>query len=239
MMFTDPLTWLDPTDLSVAMFRHQLADAAETASPVFTLIQEDERAVLGIFENISDASAPLVMFWTSQPRLVTPLLNKALRSGQRYLFIVPERYWPELSEHLRYFEYLDRCLLHTCEQLHYEGSRRDLVRYELADGCYGYAVEQRGLRISYAELNWQLDNVAEIGVWTRKEHRGKGYAKNVVAALTRDLLAAGKQPLYVASEKNLASRAVCRRLGYRWTGDVEIETVARFFPAPEGRASQS
>ena len=53
----------------------------------------------------------------------------------------------------------------------------------------------------------------EAGVDTAPAFRGRGYAPRVVAAWARTVRAQGVEPLYSTAWRNLASRAVARKLG--------------------------
>lgn len=55
----------------------------------------------------------------------------------------------------------------------------------------------------------------EPGVFTQKEHRGKGYATMVVAKLIQEVEALGGQTYWNCAKQNTASAAIARKLGYR------------------------
>lgn len=75
--------------------------------------------------------------------------------------------------------------------------------------------------VSYSVFNAMLPEIVQIGgVWTPPEHRGRGYARSVVAG---SLLAARKQgvqrAVLFADPANAAARAAYLALGFRIVGD--------------------
>jgi len=75
--------------------------------------------------------------------------------------------------------------------------------------------------VSYSVFNAMLPEIVQIGgVWTRPEHRGRGYARSVVAG---SLLAAHKQgvqrAVLFADPDNAMARAAYLAIGFRIVGD--------------------
>lgn len=58
---------------------------------------------------------------------------------------------------------------------------------------------------------WRDSVVADIGILTRPDHRGRGHARAVVRAISRHIVDEGYQPLYRCQVNNLASAATARR----------------------------
>lgn len=94
-----------------------------------------------------------------------------------------------------------------------------LLRTELPflahDAASGRLVGSIGLY----RTDWSMPKT-EVGFWIRSSETGKGYAREGVAALTSwalDGLGAKRVEL-VADERNLGSRAVAERCGYRLEG---------------------
>lgn len=94
-------------------------------------------------------------------------------------------------------------------------------RYDKGE-LFGYRAYTGEVPVSSCSLIWASDRFAEIAVATREDYRGRGFGRAAVAALTREILAAGVTPLYVVSEANTASRRLAESLGYRLTGATEF-----------------
>jgi RimJ/RimL family protein N-acetyltransferase len=87
-----------------------------------------------------------------------------------------------------------------------------------AFGSGGFAenvyVLLRGGRIVSACVSAREDTrCGEAWVYTGPEHRGQGFAQQVVRAWARSLLGAGKVPFYSHKIENRASASLSRRLG--------------------------
>ncbi len=79
------------------------------------------------------------------------------------------------------------------------------------------------------------DRVADIGLaGTVDSHRRLGYGSSVLSATTAAILAAGKTPIHQTSDRNLASIATARAIGYRefgWDYRVRIRPMRPPDPA--------
>jgi hypothetical protein len=69
--------------------------------------------------------------------------------------------------------------------------------------------------VSWAALKLKTSDVWEIAVATDSDYRGRGYARDVVAAATRYTLNQGRIPIYVHDRDNTTSGFVSRSLGYQ------------------------
>jgi RimJ/RimL family protein N-acetyltransferase len=88
--------------------------------------------------------------------------------------------------------------------------------------CLALVVDGRLASVCFSARNTPI--VAEAGVETLEEFRGRGYAPTVVAAWARAVRAEGRIPLYSTSWDNLASRSVARKLGLTLYGaDLAID----------------
>jgi predicted GNAT family acetyltransferase len=59
-------------------------------------------------------------------------------------------------------------------------------------------------------------------VYTPREHRGHGYASNLTAHVTAELLAAGLVPTLFADLANSTSTGIYQALGYRAVADAAM-----------------
>jgi predicted GNAT family acetyltransferase len=85
----------------------------------------------------------------------------------------------------------------------------------------GWLWEVDGMPVSHAAYRPTPIRSARIApVYTPAEHRGRGYAAALVAALSRRLLADGRSPLYLfADASNPTANGVYRRVGFRKVGE--------------------
>jgi RimJ/RimL family protein N-acetyltransferase len=79
-----------------------------------------------------------------------------------------------------------------------------------------FRIWENGGPVAYAGFSDAGEAGARIGpVWTLPEHRGRGYATALVAALSRELLASGKRELFLVTDQaNPTSNAVYARIGF-------------------------
>lgn len=92
---------------------------------------------------------------------------------------------------------------------------REILSKRVARGQF-WIWYHRG-RVAYAAFNDAAPDFARIApVYTPPEHRGRGYATALVAAMSRDLLARGKRKLFLTTDlANPTSNAIYERIGYR------------------------
>lgn len=220
--------WYPPDDISAALLRYHLLLAPSSDKPPVYLQEGDAKGVLGFARNPLDPGAPLVLMLVTQGRLIPVLMQTALLPGLRYTFIVNSEYRSLLRTNLRDIEYERHCLVYTCDEMRSRRKLDEVSRYEVPGGRFGYIRCINGQKVADARVNWLTEQFAEIGVHTKKEFRGRGYAKDVVAALSVDILTGGRRPVYVVGHKNLASISVCESLGYTLSTYREYECVARY-----------
>ncbi len=81
--------------------------------------------------------------------------------------------------------------------------------------------------IAIAGASYVNEELREIGIDVKKEHRGKRLAAVLVHNLTVEILKQGKIPFYSASVTNIASQAVAIRSGYMplWTDTFGVRNI--------------
>lgn len=96
----------------------------------------------------------------------------------------------------------------------------DLVRRRVQTGG-GWIREVDGTPVAHAGHRQTPVRSARIApVYTPPEHRGRGYASALVAALSRHLLAQGHAPIYLfADTGNPTANGVYLRVGFRAVGE--------------------
>ncbi len=85
---------------------------------------------------------------------------------------------------------------------------------------YTYGVMVGGRLVSMAYAYLRMPEVWAIGgVYTHPDYRGRGYAKSVVSAITRDALKCGEWAFLHVRKDNLPAIRVYKRVGYSTFGE--------------------
>lgn len=111
----------------------------------------------------------------------------------------------------------DTCLYQRSEK---HRCLTETVLDEQSDACTIYATMHGNEVLSFANLNQDDGEVAEIGVETAQGMEGNGFAASNVAALTLDLLKKGRdRVIYIALSDNPASIRVAEKAGFARAGE--------------------
>jgi GNAT superfamily N-acetyltransferase len=73
----------------------------------------------------------------------------------------------------------------------------------------------RGRLVSWAAIKLKSDSVWELAVATEPDYRGRGYARDVVAAAASYTLDRGRLPIYIHDRDNRTSAFVARAIGFQ------------------------
>lgn len=73
----------------------------------------------------------------------------------------------------------------------------------------------RGRLVSWAAIKLKSDSVWELAVATESDYRGRGYARDVVAAAAQYTLDQGRLPIYIHDRDNSTSAFVARAIGFQ------------------------
>ncbi len=112
---------------------------------------------------------------------------------------------PERAEHVKAFAEFSRA-----RKRFVEGPQELLRKWRY------YGVFAEGKLVSVACAYLRMPEVWCIGdVHTLKGYRGRGYAKTVTSAITRDAVLSGATALLHVADGNIAARRVYKALGYR------------------------
>ena len=96
----------------------------------------------------------------------------------------------------------------------------ETVLDEESDGCPIFATVLGNEVRSFANLNGDDGEVADIGVETGVDYESRGYGASNVAALSRYLLEGGRQRvLYVALNDNIPSIRLAEKVGFAQVGE--------------------
>jgi RimJ/RimL family protein N-acetyltransferase len=79
-----------------------------------------------------------------------------------------------------------------------------------------------GRLLSWAALKLKAERVWEIAVATEADYRGRGYARDVVAAATRFSFDQGRVPIYVHDRDNGTSAFVARAVGFQLYAEIVL-----------------
>jgi RimJ/RimL family protein N-acetyltransferase len=104
---------------------------------------------------------------------------------------------------------------------------RDEIERSHAEGR-NFVLERDGALVSYAGYNAALPHCVQIGgVWTPREHRGRGYARAAVAGALLAARARGvARSILFTGVDNRAAQAAYRALGYERVGDYGLVLFA-------------
>jgi predicted GNAT family acetyltransferase len=69
--------------------------------------------------------------------------------------------------------------------------------------------------VSWAAIKLKSDTVWELAVATEVDYRGRGFARDVVAAAARFTLDQGRLPIYIHDRDNGTSAFVARAVGFQ------------------------
>lgn len=130
------------------------------------------------------------------------------------------------SEGVRQLSEIDKSLFQDFESRNTEKDLDD-VEVELDnDAVFGF-IDNETLSCVADYYRWSNKDVADIGVLTAPDYRGKGVATTVVEALCRHALSNGLLPQYRCQLDNLGSIGVAEKLGFKryglWTVGVPVE----------------
>jgi hypothetical protein len=80
----------------------------------------------------------------------------------------------------------------------------------------------QGRLVSWTALKLKSDQVWELAVATEADYRGRGYARDTVAAAARFTLEQGKLPIYIHDRDNSTSAFVARAVGFQFYAEIVL-----------------
>jgi len=106
------------------------------------------------------------------------------------------------------------------------GDERFILNEDFDSTMYCITDNSKIASCSYYKTNSGIfTNTASMQVFTRPEHRGKGYGKSVASAATQSVIDNEKLALWVCQVENTPSRKIAESLGYMLLGgEVRIVT---------------
>jgi hypothetical protein len=79
-----------------------------------------------------------------------------------------------------------------------------------------------GRLVAWTALKLKSDTVWELAVATEPDHRGRGYARDTVAAAARFTLDQGRIPIYIHDRDNGTSAFVARAIGFQLYAEIVL-----------------
>ena len=84
----------------------------------------------------------------------------------------------------------------------------------------GWGIERDGQLAAMAFSSFQFDRQLEIGVETRAQYRGRGYALHAACALIDQCIALGLEPIWACRKENTGSYKLAQALGFEPTIEI-------------------
>ncbi len=95
------------------------------------------------------------------------------------------------------------------------GDQRFILDDNFDSTMYCITDNKRMISCSYYKPNYRMfENTCSMQVFTRREHRGKGYGKMTASAATQAVVKENKLALWVCQVENIHSRKIAESLGY-------------------------
>lgn len=210
------------------------ADPADAMAAYYALYYDERRVQLTLHTHPSgrtdgfiaicqtgyDLFVPLVIL-RAPASAVAEMLCQALQPGRPYTVIAPLEVRPAIERAMT----LDRQQVNHIYRFESPAPHPEInVLVQPGEGPFRFEIRsQEGQVVSAAGINWHTERLAEMYVYTEPEYQGRGWARAVGYACVQALLEKELVPIYVAAQRNRASRHLARALGFRETGAQEFE----------------
>jgi hypothetical protein len=180
-------------------------------------------AFVAVCQTGIDLFRPLVVLRGDDSAALRDALAEALTPQRHYLLSAPPALRPEIEaicqlsgESINQIFTLARTDFNPITNILVQGSRTPdrMLRASIA--------ARDGSNAAEAGTSWISSRYGEVFVHVQEPVRRRGLGKSVVSAVSNDLLALNKTPLYITGAANTASRALATRLGYRDSGAFEL-----------------
>ena len=161
---------------------------------------------------------PTVVLRTPDAQAAVELLRQVLAPGRPYYVITTPDLRDAVAEVVR-IEQPEINHLYRLDLLHFQPSINVLVVAEQGlGGLVRFVVRSQDEVTAESGASWLSPHFAEIFVRTVPAARGRGWGRAVLEASTSWAVRSGRQPLYTVNEKNDASLALAKSVGYVDTG---------------------
>ena len=99
------------------------------------------------------------------------------------------------------------------------GDERFILDESFDDTMYCITEQDKMVSCSYYKPNRDVfENTCSMQVFSRSQHRGKGYGKMTASAATQNVLSNNKMALWACQVENIPSRKIADTLGYTLIG---------------------
>lgn len=165
-----------------------------------------------------DLFTPTIIVRAPSQEVAGTLFRSGLIAGRPYyLLLTPEL--ASVASHEMKVSASETLRLYCLKQQNFQPIINVLVQPSVGpNGMPRFEIRSEQRMLSSAGVIWRSPNFAEVSVTTAPEARGRGWGRSVVAALARELLSTGVQPLYMTAENNIGSIRVAEAVGFSDTG---------------------
>lgn len=173
-----------------------------------------------------DLFRPLIMVDGDDDARLQAALRQALMPGRQYLFSVSPRLRPDIETVATIYS-PTMGHIYALHEADFRPTPNVLVQMgKMPNGRPRASIRARDdSAAAEAGVNWVSPKFAEVFVRVDERVRGRGLGKSVVSALSTQLLAMGRTPIYIAAEDNAASQRLALSLGYHDTGARELSGI--------------
>jgi GNAT superfamily N-acetyltransferase len=198
-------------------------DAKRTKLYVRTDASGRTLAFVGVCQTGIDLFRPLIVLRGDDSAALRDALQQALVPKRQYLISAPPALQPDLAAVGDLSgESISNVL--TLNRADFQPVLNMLaVSSKTPDGMLRASIAARdGTNAAESGTSWISSRYGEVYVQVLEGARRRGLGKSVVSAVSNDLLAHNKTPLYVTRIDNIASRKLAERVGYKDSGMFEL-----------------
>ncbi len=217
-----PLLTAQPSDALASYFALE-HDPRRTKLTVRTDAQGKVLAFVAVCQTGIDLFRPMVVMRGDDTTALHEALRTALSAGRQYLFSAPVTLHSDLEAIANLYGETPNKIL-TLSGANFKPVVNILVQTSRTpDGLLRASIKARdGSNAAEAGATWQSSRYTEVFVHVAESVRNRGLGKSVVSAVSQEILAQKRTPIYMASVDNQPSLRLAFRLGYQDTGAWEL-----------------
>ena len=218
-----PLLTAQPSDALASYFALE-HDPRRTKLTVRADAHGRALAFVAVCQTGIDLFRPLVVMRGDDTVALHDALRAALSPGRQYLYSAPITLRPDLEAVAHLYGDSPNKIL-TLASANFKPVVNILVQTSRTpDGLLRAVIRSRNAAENAAEAGatWQSSRYCEVFVRVAESARNRGLGKSVVSAVSVDILAQHRTPVYMAGSDNVPSQRLALRLGYQDTGSWEL-----------------